>query len=182
MNLNIWAKTFFSIYRCLDRLATAADRYVKVNAYKSFGTTLNNISATRTEKLSDNIIKLMNKKITLINIKILTEQMLMALPKNQARLVIMKYIDNKSLEERAELFKTSVRTVMRWDNAIIEACASFLQENGYDGVKLVSILGNEKWILKVAEKIVREEQSNNICKIPTSAIIAIAMKEYHLLN
>ena len=105
MKLNLCAKTVLLVYRYLDRIADAIDRLVERRALNSFymsgiGCKDNNIS-----NVAQYIIDLSQRKVKLINIKILTEMALDNCPILYSQILIEKYMDNDKACEIALIEK-----------------------------------------------------------------------------
>ena len=178
MLLEVWAKTFFLIYRCLDKLAKSIDVYVNVRASSTFYKNLKNITLCSTQKVCDDITELTNKKISLINIKYLADQMLMALSEQSARFIILKYIEGKTLEETAKVLDISLRTANRWNLSVIAKCAKILKNLGFNHNKIVKIVGSEKWVFGIVDKVIEEEQTKHSTKLRRFVVLHEAEKEY----
>ena len=129
MELKVWVKTFFSIYRWLDKLAKAVDDYVSLRGVSCYYKNLRSITLCSTEKVAHDITGLMNKKINLINIKVLCDKLLCALPENLARFVVAKYIDNHTFEKVSEILQVNIRTTMRWNVVVFEKCKILLHHS-----------------------------------------------------
>ena len=177
MKLNIWAKTFFSIYRCLDKLTKAIDSYVKSRAYASFATPLANITFNSTQNITQNLVDLINKKITLINIKLLVEEILLGIPKKYSKYIIQRYFENNSFLKITKRFNVSIRTIARWDKKVLEYAAEYLKLNKYTSAKLASLIGKEKWIYDLVKTGI-ENSSHKGYKPSFAIIMKKAHKEY----
>lgn len=183
MLLEVWAKTFFLIYKCLDKLAKSIDIYVNIRASSCFYKNLKSITLCSTEKVCEDITALTNKKIDLINIKHITEILLKSLPEKAARFVILKYIEEKTFEETASILEISTRTANRWNISVLEKSAKILKSLGYNNNKLLSLIGGEKWVLSVANKVIEEDKIKHSTKLTYFVILHEAEKEYkrHLI-
>ena len=129
MELKIWAKTFFSVYRILNKLASSIDKFVEIKAYSSFYTSIQNLPANNMIKVSEDLTCLINKKITLINIKLLTEKILANIGEEYARFIILRYIENKKFCDISEILHISMRTALRWNKSALEKSAKILDIN-----------------------------------------------------
>lgn len=177
MELKIWAKSFFSIYRCLATLIKSLDGYIDIRANSCFYSTLSRLTLCRTEKVFNDITALMNKKITLLNIKWLTEKLLSSLDEKSARFLVLKYIDGYTFEKTAESLEISTRTAMRWNVSVLNKCADILRAWGYSHKKMLDFVGNEKWIVDFYNKILQEE-NQHAKKVAVIMILNEVQKEY----
>lgn len=177
MKLKIWAKTFFSIYRCLSSLAKSIDNYVEIRANSCFHSTLSRLTLCQTERVFNDITTLINKKINLINIKALTEKLLLNLPEKYARFLVLKYIDGLTFEKTAECLGFTSRTAMRWNISVLNRCSNILRSWGYTNEKLLDFVGREHWIVNLFNKLLIEENQHST-KIAFFVLINEAEKEY----
>lgn len=178
MELKVWVKTFFSIFRWLERLTKAIDDYVLIRGTSCYYKNLSSITLCSTTKVVNDITGLMNKKINLINIKILIEKMLQNLSSDHARFVVAKYVDNHTFEETAQILEVSTRTALRWNLVVLEKCGKYLKSLGYTDAKLKDLIGHEKWVLAVAKKLKQEDMIKHTKKLSYFAILHEAEKEY----
>lgn len=177
-----WVKTLFSIYRCNTKLASAIDKFVQIKAHKPLYANLLNISSCSTLRLSDEIIALNNKKITLINMKYITEHILKSIKKVYARLLIMRYIENKKFLEISQILQISSRTTLRWHSNALGQGACILKKLNIDHQKMLNIINNEKWILDIFNKLEKQDESKRHALITEMQIIKIANKDYQCLT
>lgn len=135
-NLTIIARTLLISYKYLEQLCNTIDRMVEKQAtssYYNFGSFVQNSDILNVSK---NLYKLMNKKIDYINIKVIVDKALKEMPKRKAKYLILRYIQNMSLAEIANLFSISERTLFRRLNAILDDFCEKLENLGYTGEKL----------------------------------------------
>ena len=76
MKKYVWAKTLLSVYPYLEVVADDIDRQVDIIAKNSFYVTGVNFVTNSTSMVADNIIELSQRKVSLINIKVLIERLL----------------------------------------------------------------------------------------------------------
>ena len=162
MQNNNWSKTVLGVYRYLPRVSNAFDRLVKTRAYNS-GYVSSNSSFNDVFNVTTAILDLTERKITLINLKLIIEKALKMIDKNYARLLIYKYIDGKKSTEIAEKFGFCLRTYFRKINSALTSFSKALTRLGYGDEKLFKMLKNEKWILDVYNSYFQtDDQTDNI--------------------
>ena len=153
MDKNIWAKTILSTYRYLERIAGAIDKMIEDRGLYSRDMSGANFSSNNIFNLAEKLIELSERKVKLINLKILTEKALETCGDNSAGLLIAKYIDGKRnldiIEERGLSYRTYFRRLSDAEFRFEEALA----HNGYDHKKLNEYLSSEKWILEVKNRL-----------------------------
>ena len=160
MNNNNWSKTLLSVYRYLPRVTYAIDKIVKTRAYNSSYSTTNNISFNNVWNVANTILDLTERKITLINLKLIIEKALHSMDENSARILILKFIDGKKSNEIANLFNICLRTFFRKVNTALESFSKALIRMGYTNDKLLNMLKNEKWIMETFNKSEKETINN----------------------
>jgi DNA-directed RNA polymerase specialized sigma24 family protein len=103
MELKIWCKTFLNAYRCLEKITQAIDKIVLTTGLNS---------NYDTKSSANKIIELTERKITLINLKLLIEKTLNQLDTKDAKLLLLKYVDKVKSEDIAKVFNISNRTFL----------------------------------------------------------------------
>ncbi len=149
---NIWAKTILKSYRYLERIADAIDRMIENRGLYSMNQNSNNYFYTNIWSVSEKLIELSERKIKLINLKILTEQALSKCGKDYANLLISKYINNNSNEKIIEKYKLSTRTFFRKIERAEQRFENVLELLGFDNENLNEFLRDEKWIIVVKQR------------------------------
>ena len=157
----IWTRTILSVYRYLERISNAIDKIVKRSAIASGFLSHQNYYYNNVLSISQKIIDLSQRKVTIINLKVLIDDILKTLSKKDAAVLIEKYIDCLKIKEIAQRENLSVRTVFRRiENAEI-SFAKTLRLKGYCESKLASLLKDEKWINNVFCRLAQKEE--DIC-------------------
>lgn len=181
MELNSWVKTLFSIYRVLDKLSESIDKMVKMKALGCMITGMENIAFNTTLKVSEDITNLTNKKINLINLKIITNNILKNIDKDLARLIILRYIEEKKFTEISEILKISIRTALRWHKIGISQSVFQLKRQGLPMAKLENLFKSEKWILSIYNSFDKNTQTESK-KYSEFEMLKRACKEYKTLS
>jgi len=152
MNSNVWAKTILSVYPYLENLASAIDRIVERRALNSFYVSSTDTFKNNIYDVANKLIELSERKIVLINLKILTEETLKSCDRLLAKILIAKYFSKKTTKEICEMFSIPARTFFR---KVFDAEVAFeknLKLKGYDDKKLNNFLKDETWIFSVKEE------------------------------
>ncbi len=158
-NNNNWTKTLLSVYRYLPRVTYAIDKIVKTRAYNSSYASTNNIAFNNVMNVANTILDLTERKITLINLKLIIEKALHSIDRNLARILILKFIDGKKSNDIADLFKICLRTFFRKVNTALDSFSKALSRMGYTNDNLHKMLKNEKWIMETFNKSQKETVS-----------------------
>lgn len=154
----LWAKTILSVYRYLERISNAIDKIVKRSAFASGFLTQQNYYYNNVLSISQKIIDLSQRKITLINLKVLVDEVLKTISKKDAQILIERYIDGEKCKDIAQRHNLSMRTVFRRIESAETSFSKTLKMKGYCESKLNIFLKDEKWITNVFFKFSQKEE------------------------
>ena len=149
MKTNVWAKTILTVYRYLERIAGAIDKLVSRQAINSYYSNFTNDSVV---DVANKIIELGERKIKLINIKVLTEKALKEMDESYAKLLVEKYIQSFKGDDIALRNNLAIRTYFRRLAQAENNFNYFFASKGYSEKKLNEYLKDEKWIMEVYYK------------------------------
>lgn len=150
MKENIWAKTILGAYRHLEAVADAIDKIILKTALNSYHFSLDTNDVYQT---SNKLIELGERKVTLINLKVLVEEMLSKLDSKDADILICRYIENMKFKDIALEKGIGIRTVFRRLDRAEDMFSKKLLNFGYSSLKLKNMLKNETWILNYYDYI-----------------------------
>lgn len=151
MELKIWSKTFLNVYRSLEKITTAIDKIVLTSGLNE------NLD---TYFVANKIIELTDRKITLINLKLLIEKCLNSLNCSDTKLLMLKYVDRVKSEDIAQIFKVSSRTFFRKSNSAIKSFELSLKRKNLTPEKLQTMLKKEVWINDLYDRLYKQELLN----------------------
>lgn len=97
------------------------------------------------ESLSNEIINLTERKVSLINIKVLIDKAIARLSKGNKKMIILRYIDNMSINDLSELLGISQRTYFRKINSAFAAFCNMLAFENTLNKDLLSKYLRERW-------------------------------------
>lgn len=161
MNKNlIWTKTILSVYRYLERICNAIDKIVLQSALASSDIVGQNFHKNNVFSISQKLIDYSQRKITLINLKVLIEECLQEMDIKQAGLLIEKYLDEKKIREIASDNNLSLRSTFRKLSCAENAFDAKLKSKGYSDFKMQDFLKDEKWILNTYHKIISDRMDD----------------------
>ena len=149
----VWARTILSVYRYLERIAGAIDKIIMQKALSSANICGQNYYQNNVYTLSQNLIDLSERKVTLINLKILTENTLSKIDKDDANILIEKFFDGVKSKDIASRHEFSMRTVFRRIDSAVQKFAKTLSMQGYGDLALQNMLKDENWILCVYNRL-----------------------------
>lgn len=161
----IWTKTLLTVYRYLERISGAIDKIIMQSALNSSNIVGQNYFYNNVYSISQKLIDLSERKVTLINLKVLIEETLADIDEKSAKILIEKYFDGIKSKEIAERNSISMRTVFRKITNAENGFCCRLRLKGYNGTKLENMLKYEGWInnvfLRLSEKDDEFELSNS---------------------
>ena len=148
MDKNSWSKTMLEVYRYLPRVTYAYDKIIKTKAinsqFSNYYDSFNNVF-----DVTNSIIELSEKKVALINLKLIIEKVLKQMKKDQAKLLILRFIDGKKYVEINKIFNMSLRTAFRRMSRALSSFTQNLNALGYTSKKIYDMLKSESWIMEV---------------------------------
>ena len=156
----VWAKTLLSVYRYLERIAGAIDKIIEKTGLGSANICGQNYYLNNIFTVSQKMIDLSERKVTLINIKVLVEEALKKIDPEDAEILIEKFFDGVKTREIVELHEISMRTAFRKIDSAIKSFASALVLKGFDDLRLEKMLQNEHWILQVHERLLARDEED----------------------
>ncbi len=151
----IWSKTILSVYRYLENISNAIDNLVRKKCiYSSF------YSVGRGNDVYDyanKIIALSERKVQLINLKVITEEALMRLKPTDRKILLMFYVDGMKNKQIADVLNMPLRTLFRRKMLAINSFDAALKAMGYTDVKLNEMFSDEKWLNNVYSRTLKHE-------------------------
>ena len=153
----VWTKTILTVYRYLERICGAIDKIIMQSALGSSNIVGQNYFYNNVYAISQKLIDLSERKVTLINLKVLIEDTLTSLESADAQILIEKYFDGVKFKDLAEKHDFSMRTVFRKVENAEKSFKSKLAFRGYNDVALKKFLEKEKWITNVYDSIYAKE-------------------------
>lgn len=102
-------KTILSVYNLLPMITNSLDKLIMKKAENSMSL----IMGDTVENCSREIIELTEQKISLINLKVLLDNSLGELSENNARLIMMRFVDGINCEDCIKILKIDKRTFFR---------------------------------------------------------------------
>ena len=91
--------------------------------------------------------------MTLINLKVLIEDILSSMQEKDADILICRYIENIKFKDIALEKNIGLRTVFRRVERAEVMFSKKLEARGYSDLKLRNMLKNEKWIMNYYDDI-----------------------------
>ena len=163
-----WAKTLLNINSYLDRICEAIDKNVMSCSMNSAH------SQMGTDYFADRIIKLVERKKFMINIRVLINNTLKNISLENAKILTIKFVDHIKTDTACKLLDMPYRTYFRKVDKAISQFAFELKKQGYDESMLYQIFKNEFWVLEVfdnyAKKNIKKSEKFNLLQIALQSI------------
>lgn len=170
----LWTKTILSVYRYLERICGSIDKIIMSMALNCGDMLGQSYNVNNAYSVSQKIIDLSERKVKLINLKILTEETLKEINKKDALLLIDRYFNGTPRKELSEKNEVSLRTVFRRIEQAENTFSKRLIIKGYSALDLSEMLKEEGWINSVYLRISSENQ-DEICLSDKFLSKAVAM-------
>lgn len=139
----VWGKTLLSLYRHLETMSNSIDNLIKRIGINS---AFNHSVYNSTYKDSNKIIELTERKIKIINLKVIIEQALNKLKFKDLQIITLYYVDGLNYKKIQEVLSITQRTFFRRKELAIARFSNELELLGYNFEKLNEYLKHENWI------------------------------------
>lgn len=143
MESKIWSKTLLSIYRHLEPLTKNIDKIVSSQSINSF------YGREDVFSMSNKIIEMTEKKILLINIRVLVDETLLSMDKEYAKVLILRYLDGCSNEQIKEVLELPERTMFRRLDRATVLFEKILFSHFKKFPKLFEDIKKDKWLIQI---------------------------------
>ena len=147
----MWAKALLLCNRHLKGVIGNIDVAMDTLA-KCSGT-----GARETYEIMEYAADLIARKIRIINLRVITADMLNSLPHEKRRLLTGRYVYRANVKAFAEAEGVPVRSVYRRADGALQSCAEYLQAEGFDSEYFESRYRDERWIVSHLRKFSEKE-------------------------
>ena len=152
----LWGKTLLSLYRHFGVMANSIDNLVRrIGINSAFRHTIYDSTIVDSNK----ILELTERKIKIINLKVIVEDILSDLNMKDLKILTLCYVDGVEYKKIIKLLNINQRTFFRRKEIAIARFSNKLAEMGYDTDKLEKYLHNENWIKNTYYQIVNSTAS-----------------------
>lgn len=145
--MKYWSKSALSVFRYLETMSKSIDKIVL-----DLGKSSNNheiINYQTTYSQTSKILKLMDRKRKLINLKVIVENGLANISKDSRRILTLFYIDGITANFISQLLGISIRTFFRQKiKALVELCNE-LEYSGYGKEFFDEEYASERWFATI---------------------------------
>ena len=160
-----WIKTLISSYKTIPKIIQAIDKIIELQASSvSFTTNIFNKKNTTMSQV-ENVIDLTERKSSLLNIYVMTKNMLSSLSEEHFEFIEKKYIYDWSNEELSNYYSISIRTVYRKVYKIIDEICAYSIKKNWSFKFIENQIKNEGWLKDKYSKLINEYFKNNNYKL-----------------
>lgn len=152
-----WTKTLLTVYKYLERVAGAVDKIILKNGLNSANITGQNYYYNNVYVVTEKLINLSQRKVTLINLKVLVEQTLCEVDEEDAILLIERFIESAKVKDIMQQHDLSLRSTFRKIERAIDNFGNCLRKKGYNDIYLAQMVKDEKWICNVHQRFLKQE-------------------------
>lgn len=157
MELNIWSKTLLKSYRNLARVVKSIDKTFMGICMSSRCSSWYDSVINSTLAVTDKLLTLSERKILLINTKVMIDEVLSNIDKDLAKILILRYIKRYSNEKIASIFKVCGKSISRRCRKGLELFALELKKRGYNSHRIEVLYGKERWLMDIYRQNLNEE-------------------------
>ncbi|MFA6860415.1 MAG: hypothetical protein WCR30_03405 [Clostridia bacterium] len=172
MDLIIWAKTLLTVQKYQKRVIGALGEIVKKRALAS----INNGAENHAMSVSNEILKLLERKDNLSGLYALTNMALASIKEESAKILIRSFFDEVQKEKIASEFGFCERTAYRKIGNALSEFSSFIESKGFNCENLFKLCKTEDWILNTYKWIETDTNAKN-SKAPFSIINVLSKKQ-----
>ena len=148
-----WIKTMLVIKRFLPNIICLVDKHILNMAENSqAGSFIFGDLSQGTYGQVEAILNMEQRKMSLVNINIMIEEMIGSLDEKYKKFVYYKYFKNKNFVFCANELDIDERTAYRWHKLILIKLLKYCKLNNWKEEFFVSQLKTEKWVMPHFEK------------------------------
>ena len=159
MKIKIWCKAFLNIYHIIPNIVNSIDKLILLKGVNSSYFCDGQKESTLSQ--FENIISLSQKKICLINLKVLTDEVLLDMKKENSKLLILRFINNVECKKAIELSNLPRRTYFRALNKALKEFESLFYAKLLNSKVLYDAFNKEVFLEEIFEKINLFEKKSN---------------------
>ena len=157
-----WIKTLLSSYCVFPEIIKTVDKIIELQASTISFTNVYNSHDSTLEQM-EKVIDLSERKNSLVNIYLMTKDMLSELPIESYELLEKRYCLGFSIEEISKEFEYSIRTVYRKIERVIDEIYHFCIKKNWSLRLIESQIKNEGWLFDRYRKIISDYLKNTNC-------------------
>ena len=159
-DLFAYIKVLLKAYKNIPNIIAILDKIIEKRATSVIPTASIYGGKFSTYGEIDHVIDLTARKDKLLNLYVLTGEMLSCLESEDKRLLTLKYVKKLSTQDIAASLKVTERTVFRRESSILNKLAICLLKKNWTSMFLQSQIGDEPWLNELYQKVKADELTN----------------------
>lgn len=174
--MKFWIKTLLSSLNVYPQIIGTLDKIIELQASSvSFASSIYN-SDKSTLKDIEKVIDLSERKNTILNIFIMTKEMLKGLQNSELELIEKRYVDGWSIDDISKEFEISNRTVFRKIDKIINNIYLYCVSKHWTVRFIESQVDNEGWLKEKFNKLAADYFKNTNYKLEEATCLSLYSK------
>lgn len=160
-----WVKTLISVHDVLPNIIKLIDKMVEANAASATnGSAIFGDHRYGTFGQVQQILDMEERKLSLINLYKLIEEMTRSLPQKYAEFLNLKFYKHKKMQYIAEELEIDERTAFRWSHSVINLLVEFCEKNNWTEMFFMSQTHHEPWLREQYQKNYKKMlESDKVC-------------------
>lgn len=170
MEDKILVKSMLHVYKHLEALTLSLEKMAKnkgVGSYYSYDDTLKEI---------DYLLSLTERKIFLINLKVVMDEIILSLDKELGKLLVLKYIDELDNDAISVQCNLTERTFFRQLNRAYDGFCKKLQVVSKERPNFYSQLKNDLWLNAIVKYLTKDVKQSFYLKNSTLPVGRLFME------
>ncbi len=165
--MKYYSRSALSIYRYLETMSKSLDKVVLDIGKGSGKVSCKNYQTTHLQ--TSKMIKLMDRKRKLVNLKVVVEECLAGIPEDSRRILSLFYMDGITANLISQLLGVSLRTFFRQKTKALDSFCFELDKRGYGKAFFEEEYSCEKWFSSVYADMLTKNLEEDDC--PNGIII-----------
>lgn len=142
-----WVKTLISVHDAIPNIIKLIDKMVAAKAASAIeGSSIFGDYQHGTFNQVEKLLDMQERKLSLLNVYAIIENMVASLPKKYREFVSLKYYKHKKMQYVSDSLEIDERTAFRWSNLILNKLVEFCEKNNWTEIFFISQTKSEPWI------------------------------------
>ena len=157
--IKLWIKTLISVQNNLPEIIKSVDKIIELNASSlSFVTDIYNTERSTYAQV-EKVIDLTERKNKLLNIYLISKNILSSIAEEDRLFLKRKFVYNWSVEDLAQEYGISIRTVFRRTEKLIEKIYESISKKNWSLNFICLQVKNESWLHEKFNKFAKDSMS-----------------------
>lgn len=147
IGLFAWVKTLISVHDYIPNIINLIDKVVAAKASSPIdGSAIFGDHKRGTYNQIEQVLNLQDRKVSLLNIYAMVENMVESLPKKYIDFVKLKFYKHKKTQYIAEELDIDERTAFRWSHIVLNKLVLYCEKNNWSEMFFAIQTQQEPWI------------------------------------